>query len=241
MATYSKGLTVISYNGWDSGAAIIYFFGNGYWGFSIEGDLIYREKKRFLHITRVTINARVTIREALKERVLVCEEAENMCICVWKDEPVYKEDILNTPLGQPGGGQVKIRCITNTGNPNGSIYTSRTVGINLGTGLSPKLRASVNGAQTWNGSTTVNTNFELELTNEHCYLNCFLQTWGGTSTDWGNISAGNFPLYVPNTPGTQYYTGSKWETHKIKRWNGSAWVDIPGRRWSGSAWDELQG
>lgn len=69
-----------------------------------------------------------------------------------------------------------------------------------------------------------------------------MKSYTGEYRDWGQLwVTPEFPLYVPNTPGTQYYTGSKWETHRIKRWNGSSWVDIPGRRWSGSAWDEIQG
>lgn len=243
MATYKRSLTKISYDGWSKGAGVIYFFGAGYWGFTVTGEVVYRDKKRYLHVSKIVINAKVTIREALKERILVCEEdpSKNACICYWKNEPVYKEDILNTPSGQPGGGQVKVRCITNTSNPNGTIYKSKTVGINLGTGLTSKLRASVNGAQTWTGSSTVTTNFDLELTNNKCYLNLYLQTWGGTSTDWGNLTSGTFNVYVPNTPGAQYYTGSKWETHKVKRYNGSAWVDIPAKRYNGSAWADTEG
>lgn len=242
MATYSKGMTVVSYNGWDTGAAIIYAYGHAYWGFTVTGDVVYRGKKRYLHVTKVSINAKVTISQNLVERIIYIEECDpDAAICVIRGIPIYKNDIENIANGYPGGGQVKLRCTTNPGNVNGTIYSSHGVGINLGTGLSSKLRASVNGAQTWTNSATVTTNFDLELTNDPCYLNLFLQTWGGSSIDWGHLTSGYFPLYVPNTPGTQYYTGSKWETHRIKRWNGSSWVDIPGRRWNGSSWDEIQG
>lgn len=240
MATYTRNLTKVSYNGWDTGAAIVYAFGAAYWGFTVTGEVVYRDKKRYLHVSKIKINAKVTITAAVYERYQSLECDDNACILVWKEKQISGGDVKNVPSGQPGGGQVKVRCITNTGNPNGSIYTTKTVGINLGTGLTTKMRNSINGAQTWTGETTVTTDFDLELTNSQCYLNLFLQTWGGTSTDWGNLTSGTFPVYVPNDPGVQYWTGSKWETHKIKRWNGSAWADIPGKRYDGS-WKDVEG
>lgn len=241
MATYTRGLTQVSYQGWDTGAAIIHSFGKAYWGFTVTGELVYRDKKRYLHVSKIVINAKVTISAAIFKSYWEQECNDNACIFVYKSEQISGGDIKNVPAGQPGGGQVKVRCITNTSNPSGTIYKSNTVGINLGTGLTTKMRDSLNGAQTWTGSSTVTTNFDLELTNNKCYLNLYLQTWGGTSTDWGNLTSGTFGVYVPNTPGAQYYTGSKWETHKVKRYNGSAWVDIPAKRYNGSAWADTEG
>ena len=225
MATYTKGITQVSYNGSDSEYYSHFYY--WYWGFKVNGDVVYSERERYLHINSVSITLRVRP----------------------KPEYIGHTYLQFYPAPQPGEISVRFRCITSSSNPSGTIYSNRTYSFWTDTSLQDFVLDNCTNAgildKTYQKTFTRSVNIDLPLTNNKCYLNLYITTAGSDSmasqyTDWGNLTSGTFAYWEPNVPGVQYYTNSGWKTHRIKRWNGSSWVNIPGKRWSGS-WGDVKG
>lgn len=124
---------------------------------------------------------------------------------------------------------------------SGKTTQSVSISINLNGQLNYPVREGIHtkASGTWTGSK------EILLPNSGGRFNGYVLDTSPARTnnlDLGNIySTQSYPAWDPNNPGAQYWDGSAWTTHNIKRWDGSAWQDIPGRRWDGSSWQEVQG
>lgn len=247
MATYSRGLTYVAYQGWQNEFDIFQNYGRARWRYSLNGEIIYEGKKRYFHVTSATVQAGCDINSKIEEQysywLRYCTESA----CVEKYISGTRTrfmDLSNTPAGMPGSSCLFIQCVPNAAAPAIGVLTPRQTiyGFNLGNFLTNACRNAYKGEQhPVSSPSSVSCDIKLELSNNPCAIVASLRTSTGRRLDWGWLTVTTLPIYVPNTPGSQYFTGSNWETHRIKRWNGSSWVDIPGRRWSGSAWDEIQG
>ena len=253
MATYKTSFGTVSYAGWQGKWGVISPYSTIKWGITLTADIIYKNKKRYLHITKAVLRASFYINSKIQvsaqkwvEGGMVC--SGNMCIWVdghWVTQTYWTWEDFNGryPSGQPGSASVTLKArYPNTIIGGTGVTGNYTIsGFNLGGFLSTCVNRAQQGAQSGENSSTVNCNIEMELPNDACSVAAWMKSTTGEYRDWGQLwVTPTFGLYVPNTPGVQYYTGSKWETHRIKRWNGSAWVNIPGKRY-GSGWDEVQG
>lgn len=227
MATYSKGLTQVSYSGYEDQYYSKFY--NWYWGFTVTGDVVYGDTSRYLHISSVKISLKVSP----------------------KSKYIGTSYLQVIPPNAPGTIIVRFRCITNAGSPSSSIQASKSLSWNAGGSLGNYImdQSGTIKNYAYSKSFTKSCSVDLPLINSQCYLNLYM-TQSGMDVfgeyqyywvDWGNLTSGTFAAWDPNNPGVQYWTGSKWETHKIKRWNGGAWVDIPGQRYNGSSWAEVKG
>lgn len=241
MEVYGRG-SEVQYAGWANNGVFSIFgpagFGKAYWWYWVTYEITYRNKQRYLHITHIKVKGQVTINSEVHELAYAggyCD-LDGVCVDIY-EEKVYFRDLSNCANNIPSN--VTLNVGYTTGNGYGAATGWHSIGsVYLGNFMSQAFKGSIEGPQNKQATGEADVNFEMLLTNDPCHLNFLLRGYG---TDWGIIQGLWFERYVPNTPGTQYYTGSKWETHRIKRWNGSQWLDIPGRRWNGSIWDEIQG
>lgn len=205
--------TRVQYDGYDEVVNTPWF--EAYWGATITGEYLYNPYR--IRITSISYK------------------------CRWKfvkAKPTPAIYILHHPT------RVQFILSSRPINAVNSIYDKHTFYFNL-TQLNgpytiyPDVGDQFDYVSSWSGSVEIN------LPNEGGYLRGYSLERNSTSSsykDHGQISARpSFPSWDPNNPGVQYWNGSSWTTHNIKRWDGSAWQDIPGRRWDGSSWQEVQG
>lgn len=204
------------------------YFKKYFWNFSITGDYVYYNNKRYLRITKMHVNLGWT-----------CINGPG-----WTEPlPSGGYYLIYPYTGAPGTITVRVRSRhTNYG----STTETKTFTFNGSNKLEiktwnpwPTNYTLKTGNLTWTGSV------DIELPNDGGLFNVYVTTPYSKTyeySDWGNIGSDQrYPAWDPNNPGVQYWNGSKWVTNKIKRWNGSSWQNIPGKRYSGSSWDEVRG
>lgn len=215
-----KGNPTVGPDGLQRGHLARYF-----WNFSISGNYVYKNNKRYLRITSVSVKLSWTGRNG----------------------PGYTEYTPNHGVylvyNYPGApGTITVRVSSRVTN-YGSTTDTQVFYINGGGGLElkqlplwPINYTETTGVKTWTGTR------DILLPNKGGLFNVYVTTSKCEQyNDWGNIGSNKYPSWDPNVPGVQYYTNSGWKTHRIKRWNGSSWVNIPGRRWNRSSWEEVRG